>query len=126
MGNTMRSYVITTLCFVMLHTSLAGMLLEGTISSPQKEECPICFEQLKKKWGKKKVISLPCSIKHSFHSGCIDKWAQQCNTQSQELICPTCRGPVQTKTEHARRTKRFCCFIPFGCCLLRTRRTTSR
>lgn len=49
----------------------------------QHKECPICLENFKKGYFKRKMPK----CKHEFHKGCIDKWLYQ----DKNYCCPICR-----------------------------------
>lgn len=60
-----------------------------------KEECPICLEELNSNNSKVLVC------KHSFHKLCIDTWLERKN------ICPLCRFPLDTTYKCWNERHRF-------------------
>ena len=60
-----------------------------------KEECPICLEDLNSNDSKVLVC------KHSFHKLCIDTWLERKN------ICPLCRFPLDVTYKCWNERKRF-------------------
>jgi hypothetical protein len=51
-------------------------------------ECAICLMSINPG---ESIYQLPCSDKHIFHKGCLEKWA------SVKKTCPTCRKEIPTK-----------------------------
>lgn len=59
-----------------------------------KEECPICMEELVASDNNNPIIALPCSVKvqHRFHKTCMALWRVGIDDQ----ICPVCRRRTAT------------------------------
>jgi hypothetical protein len=91
--------IIYACCFVSGENQTGGILEVGVTEANLDHvvkcggECTICMQDIKLK---ETIYQLPCSDKHIFHTGCLDKWMRIKGN------CPICRANLPTVEEVVR------------------------